>query len=98
MEDRKAIIQGINAVLIYGDPTYGPATTQEPRGLHYLGYLYGEGLDRPTNEIDIDEAEAGLSLANLRQIERGMQYGIDFWLFPPVILDRLSAYVQEAGL
>lgn len=98
MEDRKAIIQGINDDLIYGDPANGPATTQEPRGLHYLGYLYGEGLDRPTNEIDIDEAEAGLSLANLRQIERGMQYGIDFWLFPPVILDRLSAYVQEAGL
>ena len=27
-----------------------------------------------------------------------MKYGIDFWLFPYPILDRLSAYVQEAGL
>lgn len=98
MEDRKSVVQGIEDDLIYGDPDSGPDTTKEPRGLHYLAELYPNGLNRTADEINIDMAEAGLSLASMRQIERGMKHGIDFWLFPDVILDRFSAYVQEAGL
>lgn len=98
VEDRKAVIIGVEDDLIYGDPVSGPAGSQEPRGLHHLAELYPNGLNRDADEINIDMAEAGLSLNKMRQIERGMKHGIDFWLFPDVILDRLSAYLQEAGL
>tara|TARA_R100000808_G_scaffold3870_1_gene13205 strand:- start:3554 stop:4594 length:1041 start_codon:yes stop_codon:yes gene_type:complete len=98
MEDRKAIVQGANDDLIYGDPTNGAAGSSEARGVHYLSQLYPTALGGSTNAMNIDEGEAGLALANMRQLEREMKYGIDFWLFPYPILDRLSAYVQEAGL
>jgi hypothetical protein len=98
LEDRKAIVQGANTDLLYGDPTNGAAGSSEARGLHYISQLYPTALGGATNGLNIDEQEAGLQLANMRQLEREMKYGIDFWLFPYVILDRLSAYVQEAGL
>ncbi len=100
-EDRKALFYGINDDLVYGDPTNGTGgsgTGGEPRGLHFLAQLFPTPLGQDANSLNIDEGEAGLSLANMRAIEDAMRYGIDFWLMPFVIWRRLAAYAQEAGL
>lgn len=96
MEDRKALMYHMEDRIIYGDTTYGDANQID--GIHALAEAYGQGLNQDTDVLNIDEGEAGLSLANLRQLEDNMDYGIDFFLFPKEIATRLDAYVQEAGL
>jgi hypothetical protein len=96
IEDVDAMVNHINDDIIYGDSTNGQSN--EPFGLHIMAQTYGEGLGRDSDEINIDETEAGLSLANLRALEVGMRHGIDFFLFPQEIAVRLDAYTQEAGL
>ena len=101
MEDRKALFQGINDDLIYGDPTNGVAGSGEggePSGLHHLAALYPSTLGGTTNDVNIDQGSAGLSLANMRTLEDNMKYGVDFWLVPFEVWRRISAYAQEAGL
>ena len=96
IEDVDAMVNHINDDIIYGDSTNGQSN--EPFGLHIMAQTYGNGLGRTTDEVNINEAEAGLSLANLRALEVGMKHGIDFFLFPHEIAVRLDAFTQEAGL
>ena len=96
MELKKAVIQKINDLMIYGDVTYGAAG--EFDGIHALSEASAADFAGTADMLDIDQASAGLSLKNLRDIEDRMKYGIDFWLFPYQIANRLDAYVQEAGL
>jgi len=97
MEDKKAIVKRLNNDFIYGDTTYS-AGNLELDGIHALAEAKSADFDGNANVLDIDEAEAGLSLANLRAIEDEMKNGIDFWYFPLQIARRLDAYVQENGL
>jgi len=87
---RKGMIRQLEDRIIYGDLTYG---TNEFDGLH----AWAADANANITNIDIDMAEGALSLANLRVVEDEMRYGIDFWLFPPEILRRLSAFYQEAS-
>ena len=101
MEARKALFQGINDDLIYGNPSFGPSGSGEggePSGLHHLAATFPTTLNGTTNDVNIDEQQAGLSLANMRTLEDNMKYGVDFYLVPFQIWRRISAYAQEAGL
>jgi len=94
MQNKKSMLQKIEDKLIYGDITYNG--DEEFDGLHALCQASGSNFN--SDSIDIDEAEAGLSLKNLRDIEDRMLHGVDLWIFPKVIANRLDAYTQEAGL
>lgn len=93
LEDEKSMLQNINDRIIYGDLTY---TDGDADGLHALAQA------SPTNfagdSLNVDMAEAGLSLKTMRDIEDAMIGGIDYWIFPFVIANRLDAYMQEAGI
>jgi hypothetical protein len=97
VENKKAMMKKLNNDFIYGDTTYS-AGNLELDGIHALAEAKSADFDGNADVLDIDEGEAGLSLANLRGLEDEMKYGIDFWLFPLQIARRLDAYVQENGL
>lgn len=102
IEDRKALLQLVEDDLVYGNDDSSVGDPLQPKGLHQLAALYPQAnagtAASNTNSLNIDEGEAGLSLANLRALEDAMQYGVDFWLFPFEIARRLDAYMQEGGL
>tara|TARA_R110002110_G_scaffold4090_1_gene21114 strand:- start:512 stop:1543 length:1032 start_codon:yes stop_codon:yes gene_type:complete len=96
-DDQMAMMNTMEDLFLYGDVTYSSGNL-EFDGLHALAQASPTPLGETAGVLDIDEGEAGLSLANMRQIERHMKHGIDFWLFPYEIADRLDAYVQENGV
>ena len=95
LQDRKAMLQKLEDLALYGDESFS-AGNLEFDGFHALAQASPTNFDG--DSLDIDEGEAGLSLANLRLIEDRMKHGIDYWLFPKTIARRLDAYIQEAGL
>jgi hypothetical protein len=95
--DQEAMMNTLEDLFLYGDVTYSSGGL-EFDGLHALAQNSPTPLGVTAGSLDIDQAEANLSLANMRQIERHMKAGIDFWLFPYEIAERLDAYVQENGI
>ncbi len=95
MQNKKAMMQKLEDLMLYGDLTFS-ASNLEFDGLHALAQA--SGTDFNSNTLDIDMAEAALSLANLRLIEDNMRHGMDAWIFPKTIARRLDAYVQEVGI
>ena len=95
-EITKAMIRQMGDDIIYGDTLNGGSN--QPNGLHALAALYPTALNGDVDGLNINEGEAGLSLANMRLIEQRMRHGIDFWLFPFEIAAQLDAYVQENGV
>ncbi len=95
MNNKKAMMQKLEDLMLYGDLTFS-ASNLEFDGLHPLAQA--SATDFNLNALDIDQLEAGLSLANLRLIEDNMRHGLDAWIFPKQIARRLDAYVQETGI
>lgn len=95
LNNKKAMLQKLEDLMIYGDETFSTGNL-EFDGLHALAQA--SGSDFNSNTLDIDEGEAGLSLANLRIIEDNMRHGLDAWIFSKPIARRLDAYVQEVGI
>ena len=97
MENKKAMMRLLGDQMLYGDTTYA---TGDPEfdGLHALAQMYPTRLNGVTGGLDIDEGEGALSVYNMRKLRREMKYGIDFWLFPPELGDRLDAMFDEAGI
>jgi hypothetical protein len=78
----KSVWKQLNDQYIYGDVTYG---TNEMDGLHAWA-------TEATGDLDIDNASAALSLANLRALRDAMKLGIDFWLMPFQVARRIDAF------
>ena len=95
LQNKKAMLQKLEDLMIYGDLTFS-ASNLEFDGLHALAQASASDLNG--NTLDVDMAEAGLSLAQLRLMEDNMRHGIDMWMFPKPIARRLDAYVQESGI
>lgn len=93
--NKKRMLDKIEDLLLYGDLTYS-AGTREFDGFHALSQASDTNF--PGDSLDVDMLEAGLSLKTMRDLEDRMLHGIDFWLFPKAIANRLDAYMQEAGL
>ena len=95
--DQEAMVNTLEDLFLYGDVTFSSGEL-EFDGLHALARNSRQSLGATAGSLDIDEGQAGLSLANMRALERHMKAGIDFWLFPYEIAERLDAYVQENGV
>lgn len=89
---QKGMLKTIEDAIIYDNTDYN---VDHFHGLHYWGDDAKNGPGTDDASLSIDQAEAGLSLQNMRVLEDSMKYGIDFWLAPKNILRRLSAYYQE---
>ena len=90
LEMEKAIKRKIGDAMVYDDATYG--TALQFNGLHALNAAVGSGSD-----LNIDNAEAGLSLANLRKLLDAMPHGVDEILAPYQIIRWLDAAYEEKG-
>jgi hypothetical protein len=76
--------------IIYDDYTYDDEGLQMD-GLHALA------AENYGTKLDIDEREGPLSLANMKQLIREMKHGIDFFLVPFWLPDRMADALQQAG-
>jgi len=89
-EMQKGVLRNLGDKLIYDDITYGGANQFD--GLHAKAAL------QTGTDLDIDAAEAGLSLTSMRVLLDSMLYGCDFFLFPIQIARRFDQAWQELGL
>lgn len=91
---RKGMVYSLEDRLVYDDTTYGALDANggalEFDGLHAIA-------EENTGDLDIDQAEAGMAISNLRAMVDAMKYGIDFFLMPFSIARRLDAFYQEVG-
>lgn len=92
LEMKKGVMRKLGDKLVYNDITYGPGGAKEFDGLHALA------AEQTGTDLDIDNAEAGLSLYNLRKMIDAMKYGCDELWFPYQIARRLDAAYGEAGI
>jgi len=86
LECEKAIKRKIGARLIYADDN----TSGQFNGLHAW-------VRETSGDLNIDNGEVGLSLANLRTLVDAMKHGIDEFWFPFEIMRQLDAAYQERG-
>ena len=92
-EMQKGIFVDINDLLIYGDYTF--SNSEEFDGLHAW---CAEQAISTTGGLNTDGADAGLNLSKLRKMNTSMKLGVDVWLFPFEIADRLAlAYIDGLG-
>lgn len=91
-EMKKGIVRKLGDKIIYDDLTYGADTTKEFDGLHAMAAV------QTGTSLDIDNAEAGLSLDNLRKMIDAMKHGCDILLFPFEIARRMDEVYQEKGM
>jgi hypothetical protein len=89
LEMKKGMVRRLGNDLIYDDLTYGG--TLQFDGLHALAAV------QTGTDLDIDEGEAGLSLANLRKMLDAQKAGTDFIYMPFEIARLMDAAYQEAG-
>ncbi len=91
---RKGMVYELENRVIYDDLTFG---STDPNG----GALEFDGLHaicaENTGDLNIDQAEGGLAISNLRAMVDAMKYGIDFFLMPYAVARRLDAFYQEVG-
>lgn len=98
LESEKGLKRRIGARIIYADNTY--TSSKQFDGLHALAYEHGTAYDssNPTNDPkNIDNGEAGLSLAYLRIMVDEMKHGVDELMAPYEIIRRMDAAYQERG-
>jgi len=86
LECEKAIKRKIGARLIYADDN----TSGQFNGIHAWAR-------ETSGDLNIDQAEAGLSLLNLRTMVDAMKHGCDELWFPFEIMRRMDAAYQEKG-
>lgn len=97
LENKKAMQRLTADQMVYGDLTFGVGDP-EFDGFHAIAQAFPTRLNGVTNGLDIDEGEGPLSIFNMRKLRREMKYGIDFWLFPMELADRIDAMWDEAGV
>ena len=86
LECEKAIKRKIGARLIYADDN----TSGQFNGIHAWAR-------ETSGDLNIDQAEAGLSLLNLRTMVDAMKHSCDELWFPFEIMRRMDAAYQEKG-
>lgn len=98
LECEKGLKRRIGARFVYGDTTYTSSLQMD--GIHALAAEHGTAYDSSnlTNDPkNIDNGEAGLSLAYLRVMIDEMKLGVDEIWAPYEIVRRLDAAFQERG-
>lgn len=99
LECEKGLKRKIGDRLLYADTTYGGSPTQWD-GLHALVAEKGTPNAAATttySDLNIDQADAGLSLALLRRMLDAMKLGCDEILVPPQIGIRIDTAYGEYG-
>jgi hypothetical protein len=98
LECEKGMKRRIGARFVYGDTTYTSSLQMD--GIHALAAEHGTAYDssNATNDPkNIDNGEAGLSLAYLRIMMDEMKLGVDEIWAPFEIVRRMDAAFQERG-
>jgi len=98
LEMEKGLKRKIGDRILYGDYTYSSGN-KEWDGLHALAAEHGAtpGTGTGHENLNIDQANAGLSLANLRKIEDAGKAGWDEIWMPFEIMRWVDAAYQEKG-
>lgn len=89
-EIKKAMFRRLGHKLFYDDITYGGAKQYD--GLHALVAL------QTGTDLDIDGAEAGLKLMDLRKMIDAMKYGCDAIYMSTVIARGIDSAYREGGI
>jgi len=89
LEMEKGLKRKIGDAMIYNDVTYGGANDFD--GMHAFA------AEQTGTALDIDNAEAGLSLANLRSMVDAMKLGCDELWLNSTIKNRINAAYEEKG-
>jgi len=85
----KRVLYRLGDKIIYDDITYGGSEQMD--GIHAWAAV------QTGTDLDIDNGEAGLSLANWRKLLYAMKYGVDYWLVARPICKHIDASLQEKG-
>lgn len=100
LECEKGLKRKIGARIVYADNTYGTGASKMFDGIHALAAEHGTAYDSSNLGNDpknIDNGEAGLSLAYLRTMVDEMKHGCDELWAPYEIIRRMDAAYQEKG-
>jgi len=93
LEMEKLLKRKAGNAIIYADETYGGSPTQmEGMHAHCATNTAARFLD-----LNIDNAHAGLSLANVRTVEDAMHGDVDEIWLPPAIYNQINAAYEEKG-
>jgi hypothetical protein len=95
MNNKKAMLNKIEDLIIYGDETYS-AGTEEFDGLHAMAQEYNTNY--ASASLNVDMAETALSITQIRIMLDNMDHGVDFILTSKAIARQFDTYIQEAGL
>lgn len=98
LECEKGLKRRIGARFVYADYTY--TSNKQFDGIHALAAEHGTAYDSSNTGNDpknIDNGEAGLSLAYLRIMIDEMKHGVDEIWAPFEIIRRMDAAYQEKG-
>lgn len=90
LECEKGLKRKAGSRIVYADTTYNSAKQFD--GIHALAAERGSSSD-----LNIDNAEAGLSLNNLRKMLDAMKYGADELWASVEVCRRIDAAYQEKG-
>ncbi|KKK85405.1 hypothetical protein LCGC14_2773640 [marine sediment metagenome] len=92
-ECQKAMFVDLNEQIIYGDLTYNSG---EFDGMH--AWAAEESLVSSGSGLNYDGEDKGLNLKKLRNLDTTMKLGVDVYLFPFQVADRLAAaYIDGLG-
>lgn len=97
MENKKAMQRLLADQMVYADATFATGDA-EFDGFHALAQASPTRLNGVTGGLDLDGGEGALSIHLMRRLRREMKYGIDFWLFPPELADRIDSMFEEGGI
>ena len=89
-EIKKGMFRRLGHKLIYDDITYGGAKQYD--GIHAMAAL------QTGTDLDIDGAEAGLKLMDLRKMIDAMKYGCDAIFMPTCIARGIDSAYREGGI
>lgn len=99
LESEKGLKRRLGDRIFYADTTYGGAPTQWD-GLHALVAERGTPNSASVvanSDLNLDQEDAGLSLALLRRLFDAMVFGVDELWVPPEIGIRIDAAYGEYG-
>ena len=93
-ECQKGMFVDLNDQIIYGDATY---VSGEFDGIHAWAAEQGTPVTSGSG-LNYDGEDAGLNLKKLRNMDTSMKLGLDLYLFPFQVADRLgAAYIDGLG-
>jgi len=97
LESEKGLKRRLGARIVYADSAY--TSSKQFDGIHALAYEHGAPYTAGSSNDpkNIDNGDAGLSLAFLRLMVDEMKHGVDEILAPYEIIRRMDAAYQEKG-